>query len=57
MIIEFEPERETKRTWRFKEIVEDKLDEEKIGTIYVQKRTLRELGWDGGKLTIRLELT
>jgi hypothetical protein len=57
MIIEFEPERETKRTWRFKEIVEDKLDEEKIGTIYIQKRTLRELGWNGKNLIIRLELS
>lgn len=43
----FTPERETKRTWRF---AEDCLldDEPRIGTIYIRKATLKQLGWQAG---------
>lgn len=43
----FTPERETKRTWRFME--DCLLDEEpRIGTIYIRKATLKQLGWQNG---------
>ncbi len=51
----FEVERETKNTIRFTERVEDKLDTPKIGTIYVAKCALKELGWKQGALTLTLE--
>lgn len=43
----FTPERETKRTWRFME--DCLLDEEpRIGTIYIRKATLKQLGRQNG---------
>ena len=43
----FTPERETKRTWRFSENVPSD-DEPMVGTIYVRKATLKQLGWQKG---------
>ena len=44
--LEFKPERETKGTWRLAEVVpDDGVSEAKVGTIYVRKATLAELGW------------
>ena len=52
----FKEERDTKNTIRFQEQVNDDLDSQKIGTIYVAKSTLKEMGWARGKaLTITLE--
>jgi len=44
----FAEERETKGTFRFAEVLADDLDEPKIGTLYVRKSTLRNLGWERG---------
>lgn len=50
----FEPERETKRTWRYQEVVEDAA-EPIVGQVYVPKTTLAELGADGGRLRMTIE--
>jgi hypothetical protein len=49
MKVTFKVERETKNTIRFAEVVEGPLDMPKIGTIYVSKPTLKELGYSDGK--------
>ena len=48
MEIQFEYEKDTKNTIRFKEILEDELDTAKVGTIYIQKSFLKELGYEKG---------
>lgn len=51
----FEMEKETKNTIRFKEVVADLLDTPKVGTIYVPKATLKEIGYtQGSKLSMDL---
>lgn len=51
----FEMEKETKNTIRFKEVVADMLDTPKVGTIYVPKTTLKEVGYaQGSKLSMDL---
>lgn len=55
MLINFEMEKETKNTIRFKETVADILDTPKVGTIYVPKATLKEIGYTTGK-TLKLDL-
>ena len=47
--VRFEMEKETKNTIRFKETVGSILDTPKIGTIYVPKSTLKEVGYEVGK--------
>ena len=49
MMIMFEMEKATKNTIKFTEVLKDGLDSPKIGSLYVQKATLRELGWTEGK--------
>lgn len=49
MVVSFEMEKDTKNTIRFKEIVEGPLDVPKVGTVYVPKVTLKELGYEPGK--------
>ena len=52
----FEPERETKGTYRFQEHVDKPDDEPRIGNLYVRKAALKELGWESGKpLTMELQ--
>lgn len=47
--VTFAPDKETKGTWRFAEVVEGD-NEPKIGTLYVPKDTLATLdGWTEGK--------
>jgi hypothetical protein len=54
--ISFTFEKETKNTLRFTEDVASNLDTPAIGTLYVQKGTLKELGYkDGSKLHVTLE--
>lgn len=43
LVVTFDRERETKRTVRFAERVDDDAPES-IGTVYVQKHALRDLG-------------
>ena len=48
MEIKFEMEKETKNTVRFKEVVGGPLDTPNIGTIYVPKATLKQIGYEPG---------
>jgi hypothetical protein len=53
----FEPDRETKGTWRFAELVPGPLDEPKVGTLYVRKQTLAGIGYTpGDRLRLTLEV-
>lgn len=53
----FKMEKATKNTIRFEEVLENELDAPKIGSIYIPKSTLGELGWkEGDTLTIELGL-
>lgn len=57
MRVEFTQEKVTKNTIRFTEVLADELDTAKVGTIYVQKGTLKELGWkEGSKLIVELNV-
>ena len=47
--VTFREDRETKGTFRFAEELAGELDEAKIGTLYVRKGTLKELGWTSGR--------
>ena len=44
MEVKFVVERQTPQTYRFKENL-GPFDEPKIGTLYVRKSTLKEIGW------------
>lgn len=55
LVLTFAFERETKNTIRFAEQVEDQLDTPSIGTIYVAKAALKQMGWkQGQQLTLTL---
>lgn len=55
MRVTFKQEKITKNTIKFAEILENDLDAPKIGTLYVQKATLKEIGWtDGKQLTVEI---
>lgn len=47
--VKLEMEKDTKNTIRFKEVVPGPLDTPKLGTIYVPKTTLKEIGYEPGK--------
>ncbi|MCC8047326.1 MAG: hypothetical protein LIP12_17870 [Clostridiales bacterium] len=56
MNVTFETEKETRNTIRFTEVDRDALLMPKIGTIYVPKATLDEVGWKSGmRLVVSLE--
>lgn len=48
MTIRMTMEKATKNTIRFTEVLESELDAPKLGTVYVPKSTLGELGWKEG---------
>ena len=48
--VNFSMEKATKNTIRFSEILKDELSAPVIGTIYVPKATLGNIGWKEGKL-------
>ena len=53
--VSFEMEKDTKNTIRFKEVLDGPLDVPQLGTIYVPKTTLKEIGYEVGKqLTVDL---
>lgn len=55
MTVTFKQEKVTKNTIKFAEVLENDLDAPKIGTLYVQKATLKEIGWtDGKQLTVEI---
>lgn len=43
-------EKATRNTIRFTEVLENELDAPKVGTVYVPKSTLGEIGWKEGKV-------
>jgi hypothetical protein len=45
----FTYERETKNCIRFTEVLQDKLDTPQVGTLYLQKASLKAMGWQEGK--------
>lgn len=56
--VQFEVERETKNTIRFSEVLGGPLDVPKIGTLYVSKPTLKEIGYeDGRKLEVTVDIS
>ena len=48
MTITLKMEKATKNTIRFEEVLESELSAPKVGTIYVPKSTLGEIGWKEG---------
>ena len=57
MKITLKMEKATKNTIRFEEVLESELDAPKLGSIYIPKATLAEMGWTAGKtLTIEMEV-
>lgn len=50
--ITFVPEKATKNTWKFNEESVSEFVPEKIGSLYVPKSTLAELGYTGGNLYV-----
>jgi hypothetical protein len=53
--LRFAPAKETKGTWKFEEVTPVSLAEPKVGTLYVRKNTLAELGWaEGSELVVTL---
>ena len=56
MRVSFEFEKETKNTIRFKEVLDRPLDVPNIGTLYVPKQTLKQIGYkEGSKLIVELK--
>lgn len=49
MKVIFEMEKDTKNTIRFKEVVDSLLGTPKVGTLYIPKATLQDIGYDIGK--------
>lgn len=57
MRVEFKMEKATKNTIKFNEILENELSAPKIGSLYVQKATLGNLGWfEGATLVVDLKV-
>lgn len=56
MKAEFKMEKATKNTIRFEEILESELAAPKIGSVYIPKSTLGEVGWKEGD-TLVLEVS
>lgn len=53
----FRMEKATKNTIRFEEVLESELAAPKIGSVYVPKATLGEIGWkEGDVLTIDISV-
>lgn len=52
MKVYFESERVTKNAVRFAEVLKSDLDEPRIGTLYMKKSTLREMGWNENQLLV-----
>lgn len=57
MTIIFAPERVTKNTIRFAEVLQNEMDTPKVGSLYVPKATLGVMGWsDGKKIAVELNV-
>lgn len=55
MKVTFTMEKATKNTIRFAEVLESELAAPKIGSVYIPKSTLGELGWKEG-MTLEMEV-
>ena len=57
MKVEIKMEKATKNTIKFNEVLENELSAPKIGSLYVQKATLANLGWsEGATLVVDLKV-
>lgn len=57
MKVTLKMEKATKNTIRFEEILESELAAPKIGSVYVPKSTLGEIGWkEGERITIEISV-
>lgn len=57
MRVVFTMEKATKNTIRFAEVLESELAAPKIGSVYIPKSTLGEIGWkEGDALTIDISV-
>lgn len=56
MRVEFTMEKATKNTIRFEEVLESELAAPKVGSVYIPKSTLGEIGWKEGA-TLVLEVS
>ena len=57
MKVEIKMEKATKNTIKFNEVLENELSAPKIGSLYVQKATLGNLGWsEGATLVVDLKV-
>jgi len=57
MKVSFKMEKATKNTIKFEEVLADALQAPKVGTLYVPKSTLGELGWkEGATLTVDINI-
>lgn len=57
MKVKFTMEKATKNTIRFAEVLESELAAPKIGSVYIPKSTLGEIGWkEGDSLEITVEV-
>lgn len=55
MKVTFEMEKATKNTIRFAEVLESELAAPAIGSVYVPKSTLGQIGWkEGNKLVMEI---
>ena len=53
----FKMEKATKNTIRFEEVLESEFSAPKVGSIYIPKSTLGEIGWkEGNDLVISIEV-
>lgn len=55
MTVAFTMEKATKNTIRFAEVLDNELAAPKVGSIYIPKSTLGELGWKEGR-TLLLDI-
>lgn len=57
IIVTFTPDKPTKRTWRFNEVLDSEYANPKVGVLYVQKGTLGEMGYqEGDNLVVTIEI-
>lgn len=55
MKVTFEMEKATKNTIRFTEVLESELSAPVIGSVYIPKSTLGQIGWkEGMKITMEI---
>lgn len=55
-VIKFVPEKATKNTWKFAEVVANDWTPEKIGSIYIPKSTLAKMGFNGGDIYVSMKI-